>query len=364
MNTRVTDGHDEELHVAVFVETGSLAMRDLREVVARIRREIVPSISDNADVQLAPRGFTISVAGQYQGTLEDSLRSLKSLKSSLGALDTSSQRTQSVDAQLLMSTLMTGHLETPLSEMELGQRPMTVLTHWGPDCTPSTVERLSADVEELQKCLGSAYTPVPVVPRAIPQDPPKRQWIHLPGRTGTVVRLYRELEPPTDRHEALSRSVANAIVGGLGDSALARLLREDLQLSYGPYSALIPQAVTQWLVVEADTTPGFESQLLKAIKTYLEDGVDQDITARRIKSAAQFMIRQRRAADSHPRLGLQLKLARYDGSDPWGVSNATIEELLELQTDTIRTVAHALFDYEKLSLIALSQMSEQDAPSF
>lgn len=353
-------GDSQEIAIAIFIETGPLPPRDGYGLTAALSEEFSPRIAYDLAIHLSPRGVNIVIAGPYDDLMKAAIQELKSISSWIQNYRQDEQSRRPVDTQLLLAGLMSHSFDIPFSKTNLAGSPFLVRVACGNQAS-SNAQEIADDVQrQLQEHFGTFISQHNDTYPSVADFDALRRWIHIPGRSGTIIRLYRPLSAPHDRNEALSRSLGNAIVGGIGTSVLAQTLRDEYQISYSPYSALITQVGLQWLVVEVDTTTGFEQELISRLQELMTAGFDAEFTSRSVKSAAQFMIRQRRVAAHDPSLALQLELAKYDGSDPWHITNANLDEFLHIDLPYIRQITNELFTYDAMSLIGISNLQEQE----
>jgi len=352
-------GNSNEIAIALFIKTGPLSPRDGYELVTLLNQKFSSWLTYDVTAHLSPQGVKVILTGPYDDRMKAAIEKLGDTRLLLETLTQNDQIRQPVNAQILMAGLMSHNFDPPFTQVHLHKSPILVLVACGSQAINNPEENTANIQYQIQNRLGSFINKYNDTYPSLSDFEPHRRWIHIPERSGSIVRLYKPLHEANNRTEALSRSLGNAIIGGIGSSTIAQILRDEQQISYNPYSALITQAGLQWLVIEADTTTGFEQELIHKLRELMNTGFDAEFTARNVKSAAQFMIRQRRAAFFDPSSALQLQLAKYDGSDPWHITNASLEEFLDIDIFHIKQVVNKLFVYESMSLIGLSNVQEQ-----
>jgi hypothetical protein len=152
--------------------------------------------------------------------------------------------------------------------------------------------------------------------------------------------------------------MSNALLGGTPDSVIVKHFAEDLRVSYSPFSRLAESEGVQWWLMDLDTGPGFEQELLSAAHDFLVRDAGQHQLAGRMRSVARIMLRGTDSVLSDPAAAVQSTLARVNGFDPWGIGDATREELGRVDGEDIGREIECLLDSRRQRTIVVSQFGE------
>lgn len=163
----------------------------------------------------------------------------------------------------------------------------------------------------------------------------------LPGSgAGTSDAFWSRAFPRAESAaEVLARSVASWVVGGHPESRLPRALRGAAGFAYNPGALLQWVGGVQWFVFTASTSGSTADDLVRAAERAMSTSRDQGVTLRDSKRAMRFMSAQTREAFASSSGELLMRVAQFDGSDPFGLGVQLLRG--EIGEPPLELVAHA-----------------------
>lgn len=345
-------GNGDDCCVAVFIRTGPIIPVDLTWLSMELKLQF-GELGIAIDSYPTSDGVTVLL---HSRELE-MCKKIVSLPKIIESIDVSSRTTKSLmgSASSLMNNLMSLHCTVPLTQEILQTSKLYVAAAAGAKfVSDSGVDVRVLRDELIVRMSGNCCEALAPMRRVDESDiPMSNLWIQSSAKNSSLLRFCRPLSNPRSFNAALSRSVANAVVGGIGNGLLQTKLREVLQYSYNPYSMLTMSGGHQWILIDLDTARGFEERAYLALEDCLKDEINSVIDGRRVQFASNFMIRQREEGERRPMTGIQLQLALVEGTDPYGVSNVSRSDL-EIGVDSLKDALNDLFDFKKLFLMVVS----------
>lgn len=341
-------GGTESACAAVFVSTGPIMPADLQNLENILRKRY-----PHADIWSTPDGVVILVNSDNAADLQE----LTTVSATLQEIDIDgNSRLPQLKQESLAENLMAIKYTQPLTNEIIAAAELFVTVAAGSgfagDIDGIHTELLTAlNAKECTKLAPTRLVDLNAEMSGI--------WIQSKVQSGAFLRFCRPLPDPEDYADLLGRSVVNAVVGGLGNSLITAQLRDSAQLSYNPYSVLTYRGGFQWLVVDIDTSAGYEKDVAELLRTTLRTELSTTLTEQRVRHAVRFMLRLQKDVAVKPHLKARLNLTKVDGSDPFGASFARKEDFV-LEHDFLLHIANQIFDIEKMRLIAVSQSEEPE----
>lgn len=336
--------------VAAFVYLGSTAPSDLQKLLLPIRQSL-----PEAEAWISPDGIAVAVKSPNEKKLY-SLVNLRDVITNID-IDSSNQLPQFRPETLADNLISIGYCNTLTNEVLKSGRIYVTGAAGNEFMTTSSggisriVKNVMVELDGLEVVqLGSMkFCEHPVESLKI--------WIQSQSQAGSFLRFYRYLDEPKSFTELVGRSLANAVFGGLGNSMISKILRDRYQYSYNPYSILTYRGGYQWVVVDVDTSRGFEKDVIAALHNITASDIEREFTERRIRHAGRFMLNLRKNVEIDPDLAVRLELTKVDGTDPYGVSFAS-EDDCNVRREQVVEVAVDMFNMQSMKLIAISKDPE------
>lgn len=338
--------------IAAFIRLDPVAPSDLHTLVTVLGKRI-----PQAEVWGAPDGVGVLV----KSTDEQDFLVLMSLRTELASLDINEGRQvpQPQPVALIESLMLLNYTGTVTQDaLQSAQIFVTGAAGRHFECTDKN--GFEGLVGRIRTELGATDVVRLQPSRLVSNHKGLRGlWVQSKIQSGSMLRFCRPLPDPTSYTELLGRSVVNAVVGGLGNSLICQELRDNQQLSYNPYSMLSYRGGYQWLIIDVDTSRGYEGDVFQSLHSMMTREIEATMTDARTRHAVRFMLRLQKDVEQRPEQKVRLDLSKVDGSDPFGASFAQRKDFV-LDRQTLLGIAHDMFDMNEMTIFAVSQSPEPE----